>query len=318
MRPGSPSRPQQKSLLSCRGCSRRPAEHVQPAPIMFNALCVFHTPCLVCRASYLLQRRDGLAAVYSRKTKGLTVRIYQFQCHVVKQYTGDTSKVGGTGEKGSVLCWPACMAAASHKAVSTQPPRFGRVCHSERPEPLMLLSPQGALPSPAQPDGCRCCAPALLTQPPKLLLQLATELSVLQQLHHDSLTSYLFIVNEGARVSVVMDWAGQGLRSLVKQQQPLGEDAARYVAFQLADSLAHLHSKVNTSLHRGLLGSTQRHIGSVCGVPQPADGLQDVGELPGHDPANIAAFPCLRASCAALHAGHRAQGHQARQHRCAA
>jgi hypothetical protein len=44
-----------------------------------------------------------------------------------------------------------------------------------------------------------------------------------------------------------MDWAGQGLRSLIQKQQPLGEDAARYVAFQLADSLAHLHSKVSTA-----------------------------------------------------------------------
>lgn len=147
MRPGSPSRLQQKSLLPYRGCSRRPAEHVQPALLMSNALCAPHTPCFVCRSSYLLHRRDGLAAVYSRKTKGLTVRIYQFQCHVVKEYTGDTSKVGGSAERGPglpVLCWPACLAAASHKAASTQPPRFERVCHSERPEPILLLSP-GAL-----------------------------------------------------------------------------------------------------------------------------------------------------------------------------
>lgn len=98
--------------------------------------------------------------------------------------------------------------------------------------------------------------PLLCSCPPhttsQFLLQLATELSVLQQLHHNSLTSYLFIVHEGARVSVVMDWAGQGLRSLVKQQQPLGEDAARYVAFQLADSLAHLHSKVSIAVQGAL------------------------------------------------------------------
>lgn len=96
MRPGSPSRPQQKSLLLSRG----PAEHVQPALLMSNALCVPHTPCFVCRSSYLLQRRDGLAAVYSRKTQGLTVRIYQLQSHVVKEYTGDTSKVGGRAKRG--------------------------------------------------------------------------------------------------------------------------------------------------------------------------------------------------------------------------
>ena len=34
-------------------------------------------------------------------------------------------------------------------------------------------------------------------------LQLASEVDILQQLHHDSLVSYLFMVNEGARFSVV-------------------------------------------------------------------------------------------------------------------
>jgi hypothetical protein len=34
-------------------------------------------------------------------------------------------------------------------------------------------------------------------------LQLASEVDILQQLHHDSLVSYLFMVNEGTRFSVV-------------------------------------------------------------------------------------------------------------------
>jgi serine/threonine protein kinase len=79
-------------------------------------------------------------------------------------------------------------------------------------------------------------------------LQLASELAVLQQLHHESLISYLFTVDEGARFSVVMDWAGKGLTDLVELQQPLGEDVARYIAFQLTDSLVYLHSKVSCSM----------------------------------------------------------------------
>lgn len=77
-------------------------------------------------------------------------------------------------------------------------------------------------------------------------MQLATELAVLQHLHHESLVGYLFIANEGARVSIFMDWAGQGLRELVEgqQRQPLGEDAARFIAGQLTNSLAYLHNKV--------------------------------------------------------------------------
>lgn len=77
-------------------------------------------------------------------------------------------------------------------------------------------------------------------------MQLASELPVLQQLHHDGLVSYLFIVDEGVRLSVVMDWAGENLQDLAgMQQQPLGEDVARCVAYQLTDSLLYLHSKVS-------------------------------------------------------------------------
>jgi serine/threonine protein kinase len=77
-------------------------------------------------------------------------------------------------------------------------------------------------------------------------LQLATELAVLQHLHHESLVGFLFIADEGARLSIFMDWAGQGLRELVEgqQRQPLGEDAARFIACQLTNSLVYLHNKV--------------------------------------------------------------------------
>jgi len=84
----------------------------------------------------------------------------------------------------------------------------------------------------------RCC----------IALQLAAEVAVLQQLQHESLVSYLFIVDEGARLSIVMDWAGQGLRDLVQrqhqQQHQLGEDIARHITYQLTSSLVYLHQKV--------------------------------------------------------------------------
>lgn len=81
-------------------------------------------------------------------------------------------------------------------------------------------------------------------------MQLASELAVLLQLHHESLVGYLFIANEGARLSIFMDWAGQGLRELVEgqQRQPLGEDAARFIACQLTNSLVYLHNKVTQAV----------------------------------------------------------------------
>ena len=78
-------------------------------------------------------------------------------------------------------------------------------------------------------------------------LQVAMETAVLQQLQHDSLLSYVFLVDEGIRFSVVMDWAGQGLRELVQeqQQQQVSEDIARHITFQLTNSLVYLQTMVS-------------------------------------------------------------------------
>lgn len=89
---------------------------------------------------------------------------------------------------------------------------------------------------PAKP---RCC----------LLLQLASEVAVLQRLHHETLVSHLFLVDQGARFSIVMEWAGEGLRSVVQQQQPqLGEDAVRHIVHQLTNSLVYLHHQVSYAM----------------------------------------------------------------------
>lgn len=46
-----------------------------------------------CRSAFLLHRREGLSPLHVRRAKGHTVRVYRYQCYVVKEYTGDTSKV---------------------------------------------------------------------------------------------------------------------------------------------------------------------------------------------------------------------------------
>jgi serine/threonine protein kinase len=84
-------------------------------------------------------------------------------------------------------------------------------------------------------------------------VQVEQELAILQQLHHPHLVSFIFIADQGSRISIVMDWAGENLRvhRTVTQSQQYTEDVARYMMYQLTSALVYLHAKV------GICGSLQ-------------------------------------------------------------
>ncbi len=98
-------------------------------------------------------------------------------------------------------------------------------------------------------------------------LQLASEVAVLQRLHHETLVSHLFLVDQGARFSIVMEWAGEGLRRVVQQQQPqLGEDAVRHIVYQLTNSLVYLHRQVSCVLCCAVRAPMSSQLQTVCRV----------------------------------------------------
>lgn len=70
---------------------------------------------------------------------------------------------------------------------------------------------------------------------------------MLSQLQHGSLVSFVFIADEGARLSVFMEWAGDSLRGLFagQQQQACSEGLAQSIMFQLVSAVASLHSQVS-------------------------------------------------------------------------
>jgi hypothetical protein len=85
------------------------------------------------------------------------------------------------------------------------------------------------------------------------------ELAILQQLHHPHLVSFMFIADQGSRISIIMDWAGENLRvhRTVTQAKQYTEDVARHMMYQLTSALVYLHAKVcvlpGVSLHHGCL-----------------------------------------------------------------
>jgi serine/threonine protein kinase len=60
----------------------------------------------------------------------------------------------------------------------------------------------------------------------------------------------MFIADQGSRISIVMDWAGENLREhrTVTQSQKYTEDVARYMMYQLTSALVYMHSKVGCTL----------------------------------------------------------------------
>lgn len=90
-------------------------------------------------------------------------------------------------------------------------------------------------------------------------LQVEKELAILQQLHHPHLVSFMFIADQGSRISIVMDWAGENLREhrTVTQSQQYTEDVARYMMYQLTSALVYMHSKVGVLVAKPMWGVVQ-------------------------------------------------------------
>lgn len=87
-----------------------------------------------CRSRYILHRQEG-QCLYQRKSKHNIVRIFQFQCYIVKEYTGDPSKVmqlctGCLGFSRSVLSMQrCCRASARPHAGSASSIHDSSLCH---------------------------------------------------------------------------------------------------------------------------------------------------------------------------------------------
>lgn len=87
-----------------------------------------------------------------------------------------------------------------------------------------------------------CCTHPPRTHP----IQVEQELSILRQLRHENVVGFLFVADQGSRISIVMDWAGESLRD---QRSRAGayfcEATARHMVYQLTHALAYLHAKVS-------------------------------------------------------------------------
>lgn len=72
----------------------------------------------------------------------------------------------------------------------------------------------------------------------------AKELAILRQLSHPNLMGFLFIADQGSRISVVMEWAGESLREhRLAHPEQYGEAVARQLVAQLTSGLVFLHNK---------------------------------------------------------------------------
>ncbi|WIA36954.1 hypothetical protein OEZ86_008194 [Tetradesmus obliquus] len=71
------------------------------------------------------------------------------------------------------------------------------------------------------------------------------EVVILRQLHHENLVGYLFVADQGSKISIVMEWAGDSLREhrTVTQPKQYCEAVARHMVYQLTHALVYLHSK---------------------------------------------------------------------------
>jgi serine/threonine protein kinase len=80
-------------------------------------------------------------------------------------------------------------------------------------------------------------------------LQVEKEVVILRQLHHENLVGYLFVADQGSKISIVMEWAGDSLREhrTVTQPKQYCEAVARHMVYQLTHALVYLHQKVRRS-----------------------------------------------------------------------
>lgn len=104
----------------------------------------------------------------------------------------------------------------------------------------------------------------------------------MQQLHHSNLLSFLTVVDEGRRISLVMEWAGECLREArtLTQPQQYSEELVRHIMYQLTHALSYLHHKVRL-LGREWSGSSeqgQQSRGCSGGNSMALDGAEQVAE----------------------------------------
>lgn len=74
----------------------------------------------------------------------------------------------------------------------------------------------------------------------------------MRQLRHENLVGYLFVADQGSKISIVMEWAGDSLREhrTVTAPKQYCEAVARHMVYQLTHALVYLHQKVRHLLHR--------------------------------------------------------------------
>lgn len=77
--------------------------------------------------------------------------------------------------------------------------------------------------------------------------QVLAEIAIMHQIHHSNLLSFVAAVDEGHRINVIMDWAGDCLRehrSLLYPQH-YSEELVRLIMYQMTHALTYLHHKVS-------------------------------------------------------------------------
>eukprot|EP00878_Enallax_costatus_P016281 GHUV01017078.1.p1 GENE.GHUV01017078.1~~GHUV01017078.1.p1 ORF type:complete len:485 (+),score=122.48 GHUV01017078.1:578-2032(+) len=95
----------------------------------------------------------------------------------------------------------------------------------------------------------KCWLSLLIDSPdwPQLTVvrQVEREVAILRQLHHENLVGCLFVADQGNKLSIVMDWAGDSLRThrTLTQPQQYNEAVARHMVYQLTHALVYLHQK---------------------------------------------------------------------------
>lgn len=83
-----------------------------------------------------------------------------------------------------------------------------------------------------------------------VLTQVLAEIAVMHQIHHSNLLSFVAAVDEGHRINVIMDWAGDCLRehrSLLYPQH-YSEELVRLIMYQMTHALTYLHHKVSSGV----------------------------------------------------------------------
>lgn len=270
--------------------------HVQLRFILLNMLLFLR------RARYVAYRQAGYLTPFSVRKTPYKQKIFSMGTHIIKEYTGCRETVGAAGAIG------LCVAAAGARVVLSSVFRgvLGLCLYVNNSDAVLavpssiassLMLPYQQFDAAWQQSGwdvrqghrlhvaslgpirARCSAVSrrLRACTGCSGLQVEKELAILQQLHHPHLVSFMFIADQGSRISIIMDWAGENLREhrTVTQSQQYTEDVARYMMYQLTSALVYLHSKVGQCMQfrSGTLYVASHAVASDCStllVPHPA------------------------------------------------